>query len=135
MAETSAPCKDEAFVWRMCLKRDDYSPDRDTQRCEPKRQLYYNCLNEWRSKQHDAGATSQDFSFPQQCQGYATKLHGCMKLNMFQVEQCQDEMRALQDCAAQHDPRVRQARQYELGISPAETPSSSLWSKWFGSKK
>lgn len=95
-------------MWRHCLKEDEYySPERHLGKCDAQRDLYYTCMKTWRASQNITEAPSDRFN--EACEGFSTKLHGCMQLNMFQVERCQAEMAALKQCASDHDPLVRQA--------------------------
>lgn len=114
------PCRNEAFIWRECLKRDDYNPDRQLNRCDRKRELYYSCMTAWRSTQPEVAHSS---GFDSRCAIFNDRLHACMKLNLFQVALCKQEMRELQDCTAKFDSSVRQALQYELKLEPEQKPS------------
>ena len=126
MPETS-PCKQEAFVWRHCLKEDDYSPDRNLAKCQGFRDAYYSCLSDWRVK--EGVSDSQRDTFVAQCTGYTSRLQACMQANQFQLEQCRKEMDELSVCTAEHDPQVRQARQHELNITQTEG-KKPWWRVW-----
>jgi hypothetical protein len=123
-----SPCADESFVWRQCLKEDNYSPDRNFKKCEAKRSAFYSCLAEWRTTEGvKAAEVQRDENFVPECQGYAAKLHGCMKLRRFVIDECAVEMDDLKKCTAEHDPAVRQA----LGLH-RDVSGKSWWKRVLG---
>lgn len=121
-----APCAKLALVWRQCLKEDDYSPDRDFSKCDSQREGYYTCLNAWRATQGAPPvAKTADFEVHPKCAQYSARLETCMKMSMFQVSECQQEMGQLRKCAATHDSNVREALKYEADAQPVKR-----WGFW-----
>ena len=123
----ASPCDNEAFVWRSCLKQDDYNPDRDHTLCDKKKDAFHVCMQKWRSL--NPSLPGETFGLAAECSGFSEKLHACMKLKLFQVEQCTDEMARLKECSLLHDPAVQQALKYE---SPKAAAAKGIFSRLFG---
>uniref|UniRef100_A0A7S1MEU3 CHCH domain-containing protein n=1 Tax=Neobodo designis TaxID=312471 RepID=A0A7S1MEU3_NEODS len=118
MAHLSSPCRDEAALWRRCLKEDDYSPDRNLKKCDGFRDTYYSCLSSWREQ--DGKQAPPADGFPPECSQFAARLQGCMAANQYVVEPCREEMDQLNQCTAKYDPNVQQALKYEA-------PKNKAW--------
>ncbi len=137
-ASDAPPCAAEAKLWRECLKKFDYGPDRKKGACDTDRFRYYDCIKDWSNK----GGHPYDpkkFQVADACAAEALELHDCMKITMFDVERCLPQTLKLKVCSAKQDPmimaslreneEVQEALRNEkvLGLKAAKTKLERMW--------
>lgn len=104
--EEASVCKVEANVWRECLKRYDYGPERPKGECDKQRDHYYSCLKAWKSSRGEK-YNYRDYDTVPQCVRQSQRFHECMMYAMFEVNKCREFMLELKRCAARYDPEIR----------------------------
>ena len=94
----SGPCASQASQWRSCLKKADYTPDREMGDCDNDRQEFYSCVRNYRESNGLTPETKDASTIPKACQAANTEFHTCMKINSFNVDMCQKDMEKLRQC-------------------------------------
>lgn len=143
------PCVPERELWRNCMKRNDYQPDRDLRSCNETRADYYTCINAWRAANPPPKDRAPVGTVHPLCTGLSDRLRTCMEIYMFETHRCQNEMARLRECVATVDKEVSSVKAdwdadskkrqdaemaEKAGLSPGGTPAqqaiwSELWEK------
>ena len=136
-----SPCSMEGEIWRACLKKFDYTPERGRESaCDDKRAAFYACINATRDVppappagvvHRGTPSVENKFTGHPECGLISEKFQACMAEHAYDLSCCPQQMLVLRRCAAKYDPVARMALDEDIkaGRVPADESDIELGEK------